>query len=260
MPSISSSSCTVPSSPSRPCSAMNAASGARSRSSATSSAPTSIASTSWPSRCSASSTLRAGAQRHAALQRAPALEHRDLARSPSGSACRCVGPGGAPWRSPARLQRCSSRLPCRRDRRRGRSVRPASADVAGRAAPCLVRPAQQRRRRRPGRRVPVSVPNRPTCSRTTLPMRRIPSRMSSLGHAREVQAHRGARRAPVQVGGAPGHERDALALQRPRQQVGGVDVAGSVAQMNSPPCGSVQLASRRSARPAPRASRRGAAR
>ena len=56
MSRISSSSCTVPSSPSRPCIAMKATSGDASRSRWIRSRPTSSATTSWPSRSSASST------------------------------------------------------------------------------------------------------------------------------------------------------------------------------------------------------------
>src|ERR1700727_2258642 len=56
MPRISSSSWTVPSSPSRPCSATNATSGRSPLSSSTRPGPTSTGRTSWPSRCSASWT------------------------------------------------------------------------------------------------------------------------------------------------------------------------------------------------------------
>ena len=56
MPRISSSSCTVPSSPPTPCIATKATSGRSATRRLTRSAPTSIGSTSWPSRSSASST------------------------------------------------------------------------------------------------------------------------------------------------------------------------------------------------------------
>ena len=78
IPSSSSSSWTVPSSPPRPCSATNATSGRASPSRSTRSGPTSIATTSWPSRSQRVLHARARAQRDLPLERVAALEDRDL--------------------------------------------------------------------------------------------------------------------------------------------------------------------------------------
>ena len=91
MPSTSSSSCTVPSSPSRPCSATNATSGASARRRWTRSWPTSIAIDLVAERLERVLDARARAQRDVALQRAPALEDRDAAHPPrAGAACRTL--------------------------------------------------------------------------------------------------------------------------------------------------------------------------
>ena len=77
-----------------------------------------------------------------------------------------------------------------------------------------------------------------------------------LADAREVQPHRRAA-AAVEVRGPPGDERDVLLPQRPRQQVGGVDVVGQRrpdeqpalrAASRSPRAGSARRARRASCR------------
>ena len=92
-PTSSRISCTVPSSPSRPCSATNATSGLASVSRATRSGPTSIPITSWPSASSASRT------------RAPERSDtwRSSERPPSSTATRLIRrPGAAAGRSARR--------------------------------------------------------------------------------------------------------------------------------------------------------------
>ena len=192
MPRISSSSWTVPSSPSRPCIATNATSGC-----AVAQARDQVGAhvDRRPPRgraaASASSHPRARAQRHLPLERAPALQHGDpahVAPSPAGplAAAAAAVTTRAPWASPSR--------PPRRPAPRGSGA------------------------------LPVSVPYSATCSATTSPMRRMPSRMSVLVGAREVEPHRVAA-AAVEVGAVARHERHVVA-QRAGEQVGGVDEVG----------------------------------
>ena len=108
---------------------------------------------------------RARAQRHLALERRAALEDRDAAH---------LRPGAPPQRH---------------DRAPGRGGSAASAGA--------------RRTRAAARVSPVSVPYSATCSSMTLPMRRMPSRISSSLERGEVEPHRrcargrrGRRRAP----------------------------------------------------------------
>ena len=145
---------------------------------------------------------RARAQRHLALERAAALEHRDAAHRPPA-------PAGA------------------RSRRRGSARRAGSAP--GSARPWLA-----------PRGSPVSVPYRATCSSTTSPMRRMPSRIVVLVGAGEVQPHR-ERPRPSRKAASPGHERDVVA-QRAGQQVGGVDEVGQRGPDEQPAAGRVHSA------------------
>ena len=187
MPIASSSSCTVPSSPSRPCSAMNATSGARRAARATSSGPTSIAITSWPSRCSASCDLGAGAQRDRALQRAPALQDGDRARRRSSILpLRRAAPGRLAARQldDVGQRRASGSVGCGRRARRPRLRRRPAAGQRAEQPELLARS--------PGRCA--------GCPRGCPPR----GRRRSSGASRR-------RRAAVHVGGAAGHERDALA-------------------------------------------------
>ena len=122
---------------------------------------------------------RAGAQRHLALERAPALEDRDGAHL------------------------CRRACACRQLQDLGESRL-----GGGRRRPGLGAGARGRRGA-----APVSVPYSATCSRTTSPIRRIPSRISSSLDAGEVQPHRRAA-APVDERRPAGHERDVLLRAR----------------------------------------------
>ena len=175
MPRISSSSWTVPSSPSRPCSATKADVGRERAQACDRSWSTSMPMTSWPSRSSASSTRAPERSDTLALERAPALEDGDAAHRASRP---------APL---ARRGSCSTSASSCRGRRR--LARLGASAGAGRSA-C--------RRARPARAM-------------TSPMRRTPSRMSSSRDAGEVQPHRRAA-AAVDVGGAARDEGDVALL------------------------------------------------
>ena len=174
MPTSSSSSWTVPSSPPRPCSATKATSGRSARQ-----AVDEVGADVDRQHVVAEPRqrvldARAGAQRDRALQRRPALEHRDLheaSRRRSGTTFSRLGASGAGVSAGQRA--------VERDLLGDDLADPphALADVV-------------------------------------------------VAHAGEVQPHLRAA-APVEVGGAAGDERDVLA-QRPRQQVGRVDVVGQL--------------------------------
>ena len=160
----------------------------------TRSAPTSIGTTSWPSRCQRVLDARAGAQRDLPLQRAAALQDRDLHRRP---------------------------------RRARGSVAPTSS--AGRRAPPAWRP--------------VSVPYSATCSRTTLPIRRMPSRIVVVARRRRSSAASPSRR------GRRGTRRGRARTRRSRAARARAGrwcrcSRAACAQMNRPPCGRVHVASR----------------
>ena len=104
---------------------------------------------------------------------------------------------------------------------------------------------------------PVIVSYRATCSPTTLPIRRMPSRISSSVGAGEVEPHRAACHASVDERRGPGHEGDVLA-QRLREQIRRVDVGRAASPRRTVPrSGRVQLPAPESGARAPRASRRG---
>ena len=187
----------MPSSPSRPCRAMNATSGAASRrAGATRSAPTSIAITSWPRRSSASST------------RAP-----DFSET---------------WRSSERPPFSTATAHGRRLIRRAcggsrSTLASSSPRSAGR------RPAP-RRRRQPARacRPPGGAGQR-AVQRDLLAddLADPPDALADLvlADAGEVQPHRRRRRARRRTRRGPGTNAT-CSSQRARQQVGGVDVVG----------------------------------
>ena len=192
MPIASSSPCTVPSSPSRPCSAMNAASGSASSSCA--------------------HELRAGVDRHdlvAELRAArpaparPSAARRFAPASPRPSGPRpswrrsLIDPGAGATASPARRGAAARpRRPAPDPLRRLRSS-PSRARLARLAGVRSRLPPRRRAARRRRAEEPVSAPISPVSGRAIAPIRRMPSRMSSLGHAREVQPHRGGAAAAV---------------------------------------------------------------
>ena len=178
MPRISSSSCAVPSSPPGPCRATKATSG---RSAAQPLDQVArrrrAAATSWPSRAERVLDPGAGAQRDAALQRAAALQHGDLHPPPSAG--------------------LAERQHVRRPRSGSSAASPAPRRAAGR-----VLAGRASRRARPARR-------------STLPMRRMPSRISSSSDAGEVEPHRVARRARRRRRPGPGRRRRRRAAPSP---------------------------------------------
>ena len=228
----------MPSSPSRPCSAMNAASGSRSRSSRD---ELGVRRRSRPPRARGApappATCAPERSETVALQRPAALEH--------GHLC-----GGA-HRS---LRRRAGRA---RASRRGSATTSASGAARRR---CARRSAARPRRAARAGATRSACRAGPSCSRIDLADAADALADVLLGDAREVQAHRGRAAAPVHVGRAAGHERDALALARLREQVGRVDALverrpDEQAALRPRPA----RAARRSAPRAPRASRRGGA-
>ena len=120
----SSSSWTVPSSPSGPCSARNATSGAASRSRGTRSPPTSIPIDVVPEPLERGLDPRAGAQRHLALEGPAALQHRDRAHDRRGAAVRGRRRAGSGSTSAIRASSAGAGRPGRRARAGERPVQP----------------------------------------------------------------------------------------------------------------------------------------
>ena len=230
MPIASNSPCTVPSSPSLPCSATNAASGWASSSCATRSGPTSIATTSWPS------------WRSALCARAP--ERSETVRSSEPPPLRTatflapalIDPGAA-----ATASSCcgAARQLDHVGQLRSRSVSAAEPVPARPAAervsvppPSLARLGVVRAEE------PVNVPISPVSGRAIALIRRMPSRMSSSGTPAKFSR---IELAPLRPSTSMYAERPgtkATPLLRPIRSV--VSTPSSVAQMNSPPSGRVQ--------------------
>ncbi len=147
----------------------------------------------------------ARAQRDRALQRAPALEHCDLAARRSSIPAPALPRAGPRHRGAA----------ARRRRRAGSSPRRPGADRRGRVAPaCGVEDAAGED--------PVSVPSRPVSPPMVRPMRRMPSRMSSSGTPAKFRRIEELPRRPSMYAARPGT--NATPSLR-RQQVGRVDAA-----------------------------------
>src|SRR3984957_14555505 len=197
MPITSSSSCTVPSSPSRPCRATKAASGRSAISSVTRSGPTSMGRTSWPRRSSASCTL--------APDRSDTW--RSSERPPFSTATRLKAALGPPTASPRALAL-------------GGELQDLGQLGIGHARlglePCVLTAARSSGVRLRAGQGPVHG------DLLTDDLADAPDAFTDLvlAHAREVQPHRGPT-PPVDVGRASGHERDVL-LKGAGQQVGGV--------------------------------------
>ena len=105
IPSSSSSSWTVPSSPPRPCSATNATSGRSAVRRSTRSGPTSIGTTSWPSRSSACSTRAPERIETWRSSESPPLRTATFIRPCAAAAARGRRAPAPPCRAPARRRR-----------------------------------------------------------------------------------------------------------------------------------------------------------
>ena len=188
MPSTSSSSCTVPSSPSRAVQRDERDVGRRVAQPGTRSWPTSIGTTSWPSASSASCTRAPDRSETLALQRPPALQDRDAAHRATPA------DASSPRRAVGQAQHVRRRRGL--GRRRGRGAARAPGE----------RPVERDL-------LAHDLADAPHALEDVV-----------VADAREVQPHRRAA-AAVEVRGAAGDERDVL-LQRAGEQVGRVDVVG----------------------------------